>query len=78
MSDKCDVEACKRAYVTFNPADCTYKPTLYGPRQLCTKGTPPKPQANAEPAPDAAPPAAHPAPRAPHHPVPPGLVPSGR
>jgi BA14K-like protein len=50
VSNKCDVEACKRAYVTFNPADCTYKPSLYGPRQLCTKGTPPPPEAKAEPA----------------------------
>jgi BA14K-like protein len=50
VSDKCDIEACKRAFHTFNPADCTYKPTLYGPRELCTKGTPPKPEANPEPA----------------------------
>jgi hypothetical protein len=63
-SDKCDVEACKRAYFTFNPADCTYQPSN-GPRRLCSKGTPPKPQAVA--------PAA-----APDHPVPPGLVPARR
>ncbi len=42
VSDKCDIEACKRAYRTFNPADCTFKATLYGPRQLCTKGTRPQ------------------------------------
>jgi len=59
VSDKCDVEACKRAYVTFNPADCTYKRSLNGPRQLCTKGTPPKPEAKTEP--NAAPAAAAPA-----------------
>ncbi len=50
VSNKCDIAACKQAYLTFNPADCTYKPTLYGPRQLCTKGTPPKPEAKVEPA----------------------------
>jgi hypothetical protein len=68
---KCDIDACKRAYVTFDPADCTYKPTLYGPRALCTKGTPPKAEA---PAPAAS---AAPTPRAaaPDHPVPPGSVP---
>lgn len=45
VSNKCDQDACKRAYQTFNPADCTYKPTLYGPRELCARGTPPKPDA---------------------------------
>jgi hypothetical protein len=33
---KCNVEACKQAYFTFNPADCTYQPSN-GPRRLCTK-----------------------------------------
>jgi hypothetical protein len=71
VSDKCDVEACKRAYFTFNPADCTYQPSN-GPRRLCTKGTPKKPQAAA--------PTAAPAPKriAPNHIVPPALVPAGR
>ncbi len=40
VSEKCDIEACKQAYFTFNPADCTYQPGN-GPRRLCTKGTPP-------------------------------------
>jgi BA14K-like protein len=65
VSNKCDIAACKQAYLTFNPADCTYKPTLYGPRQLCTKGTPPKPEAKTEPTappPMPAPPAAAPPP----------------
>jgi hypothetical protein len=35
-SSKCDIDACKKAYFTFNPADCTYQP-LEGPRRLCTK-----------------------------------------
>ena len=35
-SNKCDIEACKKAFFTFNPADCTYQP-LEGPRRLCTK-----------------------------------------
>ncbi len=71
VSDKCDVEACKRAFFTFTPSDCTYQPSD-GPRRLCTKGTPAKPQAAA--------PAAAPAPKrlAPNHIVPPGLVPAGR
>jgi hypothetical protein len=64
ISTKCDVEACKRAYISFSPADCTYQPSE-GPRRLCTKGVPPKPQAAA--------PAA-----APDHPVPPALVPAQR
>jgi hypothetical protein len=65
---KCDIEACKRAYFTFNAADCTYQPSD-GPRRLCTKGTPPK-AAAAQPAPASTPRAA-----VPNHPVPPGLVP---
>ncbi len=71
VSDKCDVDACKQAYFTFNPADCTYQPSN-GPRRLCTKGTPKKPQAAA--------PTATPAPRrvAPDRIVPPALVPAGR
>jgi len=78
VSDKCDVEACKRAYFTFNAADCTYKPSS-GPRRLCTKGSPGKPQvaapANSQ--------AAAPHRDAPRHTgpsllLPPGLVPSGR
>lgn len=32
----CHVEACKQAFFTFNPADCTYQPSN-GPRKLCTK-----------------------------------------
>lgn len=32
----CHIEACKQAYFTFNPADCTYQPSN-GPRKLCTK-----------------------------------------
>ncbi len=71
VSDKCDVDACKRAYFTFNPADCTYQPSD-GSRRLCTKGTPKNPQAAA--------PTAAPAPKriAPNHIVPPALVPAGR
>jgi len=42
VSDKCDIAACKAAYFTFTPSDCTYQPSN-GPRRLCTKGTPPKP-----------------------------------
>jgi hypothetical protein len=67
VSDKCDVEACKQAYFTFNPADCTYQPSN-GPRRLCTKGTPKNPQA-AAPTPSRV---------APDHIVPPALVPAGR
>ncbi len=33
---RCNVEACRQAYFTFNPADCTYQP-LHGPRRLCEK-----------------------------------------
>jgi hypothetical protein len=51
VSNKCDQDACKHAYFTFDPADCTYQPT-HGPRRLCDRGTPPKPdQAATEPAP---------------------------
>jgi len=64
VSGKCDIDACKKAYFTFNPADCTYQPSD-GPRRQCTKGTPPGPQAATPRA-------------APDHPVPPGLVPSVR
>ena len=35
-SNKCNIDACKKAFFTFNPADCTYQP-LEGPRRLCTK-----------------------------------------
>jgi hypothetical protein len=50
VSDKCDIEACKRAYFTFTPEDCTYQPSN-GPRRLCTKGNPPKPNvASTDPA----------------------------
>jgi hypothetical protein len=35
-SNKCDIDACKKTYFTFNPADCTYQP-LEGPRRLCPK-----------------------------------------
>ena len=78
VPDKCDVEACKRAYYTFNAADCTYKPSS-GPRRLCTKGAPSKPQAAAPANSQAAtPPRDAPKRTAPDHLVPPGLVPSGR
>jgi hypothetical protein len=71
VSDKCDVDACKQAYFTFNPSDCTYQPSN-GPRRLCTKGTPKTPRA-------AAPAAGRPSTRvAPNHIMPPGLVPAGR
>ncbi len=50
VSDKCDIAACKQAYFTFTPSDCTYQPSN-GPRRICTKGTPPKPaQAAVDPA----------------------------
>jgi hypothetical protein len=42
VSNKCDIEACKRAYFTFTSEDCTYQPSD-GPRRLCSKGNPPKP-----------------------------------
>jgi hypothetical protein len=47
VSDKCDIAACRQAYFTFTPSDCTYQPSN-GPRRLCTKGTPPKQKAAAD------------------------------
>jgi hypothetical protein len=38
---KCDVDACARAYRSFQESDCTYNPS-FGPRRLCTKGDPEK------------------------------------
>jgi hypothetical protein len=38
---KCDVDACARAYRSFQASDCTYNPSV-GPRRLCTKGDPEK------------------------------------
>jgi hypothetical protein len=35
-SNKCNIDTCKKTFLTFNPADCTYQP-LEGPRRLCTK-----------------------------------------
>jgi hypothetical protein len=35
-SNKCNIDACKEAYFTFNSADRTYQP-LEGPRRLCAK-----------------------------------------
>jgi hypothetical protein len=35
-SAKCNQSACAQAYFTFNPADCTYRPSN-GPRRICTK-----------------------------------------
>jgi len=32
----CNIEACRRAYISFNASDCTYQP-YGGPRRLCTK-----------------------------------------
>jgi hypothetical protein len=51
VSDKCDIAACKQAYFTFTPSDCTYQPSN-GPRRLCTKGNPPPqaPEAAIDPA----------------------------
>jgi BA14K-like protein len=51
VSDKCDIAACRQAYFTFTPSDCTYQPSN-GPRRLCTKGTPPPaaPEAAIDPA----------------------------
>ena len=65
---KCDVEACAKAYRSFQESDCTYNPS-FGPRRLCTKGDPAK-YANDAPtpaptAPTAPPPTAEPAPAAP-------------
>jgi hypothetical protein len=39
----CDVAACQAAYFTFTASDCTYQPSD-GPRRICTKGNPPKPE----------------------------------
>jgi hypothetical protein len=38
---KCDVDACAKAYRSFQESDCTYNPSV-GPRRLCTKGDPAK------------------------------------
>jgi hypothetical protein len=47
---KCDVDACARAYRSFQESDCTYNPSS-GPRRLCTKGDPEKyAREHAEPA----------------------------
>ncbi len=35
-SAQCNQSSCSRAYISFNPADCTYQPSN-GPRRLCTK-----------------------------------------
>jgi hypothetical protein len=35
-SAKCNQSACAQAYFTFNPSDCTFKPSI-GPRRICTK-----------------------------------------
>jgi hypothetical protein len=51
VSNKCDIDACKKAYFTFDPADCTYQPTD-GPRRICTKGTPPAPETAQDSKPD--------------------------
>jgi hypothetical protein len=48
VSNKCDVAACRQAYFTFDPVDCTYQPSP-GPRRLCERGTPPKQDAAAKP-----------------------------
>lgn len=53
---KCDVDACTEAYRSFRAADCTYQPS-FGPRRLCTKGTPPPDSASATPAAAPQPPA---------------------
>jgi 1A family penicillin-binding protein len=34
---RCNVDACARAYSSFNPSDCTYQPFGGGSRQLCEK-----------------------------------------
>jgi hypothetical protein len=36
VQQSCHVDACREAYFTFNPADCTYQPSD-GPRRLCEK-----------------------------------------
>ncbi len=53
VSNLCDVEACRQAYRSFSPADCTYMPR-FGVRELCTKGTPQQQVAAAPAATDAA------------------------
>ena len=35
-SAQCNQSACGQAYISFNPADCTYQPNV-GSRRLCTK-----------------------------------------
>ena len=35
-SASCNQSACAQAYFTFNPLDCTFKPSI-GPRRICTK-----------------------------------------
>lgn len=45
---KCDIAACDAAYRSFTPEDCTYQP-FDGPRQLCTRGTPPAAATQAAP-----------------------------
>ncbi len=57
---KCDVDACARAYRSFQASDCTYNPSV-GPRRLCTKGDPEK-YAREHAVPDVAPPAPPPEP----------------
>ncbi len=46
VSNRCDVAACRHAYYTFNPADCTFAIRV-GERKLCTRGTPPAASAEA-------------------------------
>jgi hypothetical protein len=54
---KCDIDACARAYRSFDETDCTYNPS-FGPRRLCTRGDPEKyARDNPAPAPAATPPA---------------------
>jgi hypothetical protein len=36
QASACNVQACRQAYFTFNPADCTYQPSN-GSRRVCTK-----------------------------------------
>ena len=33
---RCDVQACRAAYISFHASDCTYQP-VHGPRRLCTR-----------------------------------------
>jgi hypothetical protein len=60
---KCDVDACARAYRSFQESDCTYNPS-FGPRRLCAKGDPEK-YAREHPESSVAPAATSPAPAAP-------------